>query len=149
MTPSQKLRRWADVISKYRDGVNDLVAEILRDNAPFITDLVAEFQMRKGIEGTGEPIRPEYTPYTVYLKGLKGQPTDFVTLRDTGEFYASLELRVTNDSFVVYSDDPKAKDLAEKYSTRIFNLTEENLQSVIWDYIFEYMRENLNNKLFE
>ena len=44
---------------------------------------------------TGEDITPSYKPYTVMVKEQKGQPTDRVTLKDTGDFHRSITFEVS------------------------------------------------------
>lgn len=79
-------------------------------------------QMDAGLTADGSEIYPPYAPLTIAIKKLKNQPTDRVTLRDTGEFYAGAYVIVTNDSVLSGSRDEKNKALQEKYGERIFGL---------------------------
>src|ERR1017187_5547833 len=57
----------------------------------FIIELNTQTQLyEQGIDSTGESIG-EYSAYTKMLKKEKGQITDHVTLKDTGEFYKSFK----------------------------------------------------------
>jgi len=78
---------------------------------------------------TGEDIadRVPYKPLTIQLKRAKGQPTDRVTLKDTGDFHASIYLSFDTTKMTVMADDPKTAKLVRKYGYEILGLTEQNL----------------------
>lgn len=120
-----RLERWQ---REAEERTLDAVVEI----EPDVVELNYEAQLYdKGILATGKPVKPKYTPYTVKLKGFKGQPTDRVTLRDTGDFHASFALEREKGELVFYSGDWKEPRLRKKYGDDIFGLTPGNLQKVI------------------
>lgn len=84
---------------------------------------------RLGEYTTGEEIadRVPYKPLTIQLKRAKGQPTDRVTLKDTGDFHASIYVSFDNTKMTVLADDPKTAKLVRKYGFEILGLTEQNL----------------------
>ena len=104
-------------------------------------------QMFSGYDGRGKKIEPEYTPFTVSIKRQKGQPTDRVTLRDTGDFHSSLRVEFDEGGFYVTSDDSKAAELLEKYGTNIFRLSNQNLTILIREYIRPAFAEKLKELL--
>ncbi len=79
-------------------------------------------QLFGGLNSQEENIRPPYTARTVQIKKRKGQPTDRVTLRDTGSFYREIFVDVRDRTFVTDSADEKAGKLIEKYGGTIFGL---------------------------
>ncbi|MBO9151927.1 hypothetical protein ACFOTA_06900 [Chitinophaga sp. GCM10012297] len=81
-----------------------------------------EEQLNAGKRKTGGRIKPEYRPATKAIKRKKGQPTDRVTLKDTGFFHASLFLVVGQNDFGVVSTDRKGPWLVDKYGESIFGL---------------------------
>ena len=83
-----------------------------------------QVQMYDGLDANGQPIQPAYTPFTVAIKKTKGQPTDRVTLKDTGSFYRKQFVRFHADHAVIDSKDKKAEDLKAKYGEDIFGLNE-------------------------
>lgn len=107
----------------------------MKETKERIADLNAE-QMVAGIRSDGSEILPSYTDLTIYLKEQKGQITDRVTLRDTGEFQAAITTEITETHVITDSDDPKAEKLQKKYGKKIFGLSEK--------FKYEYLRENLN-----
>ena len=59
-----------------------------------------------------------------------------MTLRDTGEFQESFYVEATDTQFVVKAADWKTEKLIKKYGRQILGLTRENLQELIWQYIY-------------
>lgn len=81
-------------------------------------------QLFAGKKKTGGKIVPPYKKSTKAIKNKKGQPTDRVTLKDTGKFYDSIFLVVIKGSGIyrTNSSDIKSKWLIEKYSENILGL---------------------------
>ena len=77
-----------------------------------------------------------YTPYTIEVKTIKGQPTDRVTLRDTGEFHESFYIEASDTQFVIKAHDWKTEKLIRTYGREILGLTRENLNELIHSYIY-------------
>lgn len=84
--------------------------------------LQQQAQLFTGTDSDDKSIRPPYTDRTVAIKKTKGQPTDRVTLKDTGAFYKGIFVEVRESTFVTDSIDEKAGDLIDKYGKRIFGL---------------------------
>jgi hypothetical protein len=109
----------------------------LRETKETIADLNA-VQMFTGLRADGTEILPDYKNLTIEIKKTKGQPTDRVTLRDTGAFYQGINTTITQTSVITDSTDPKTEKLKKKYETskgKIFGLGGE--------YHNEYMNEQL------
>lgn len=129
------------------------IQRIIMDNEAYIVDLNAQDQLyEEGINRLGVSIM-DYAPYrplTIAIKEQKGQPTNRVTLRDTGDFESSFYLEVSNKQFEVKASDWKTEALIKKYGRQILGLTDENISSLIWDYIYpdlmEKAREVILNK---
>ena len=96
---------------------------------PEIIDLNTD-QLFSGLDANGNPVTPNYSTLTISIKRQKGQPTNRVTLRDTGEFYRDFEVRFFNDYFAIFSNDDKTEKLERKYGKDIFGLTNQNILEV-------------------
>jgi len=80
----------------------------------------------KGIDSKGASLG-EYTPFTVEIKQDKGQRFENVTLRDTGDFYASFRIRATKKYYEINANAQKEDtNLFEQYGIDILGLTDEN-----------------------
>lgn len=133
-------------LRKFKAFLDDGLKDEILANEHIICDMVAD-QMYSGYDGRGKKIEPEYTPFTVSIKRQKGQPTDRVTLRDTGDFHSSLRVEFDEGGFYVTSDDSKAAELLEKYGTNIFRLSNQNLTILIREYIRPVFAEKLKELL--
>lgn len=97
-----------------------------------ILDYIREKQLfERGIDGNSNKLTPEYKPFTIAIKRQKGQPTDRVTLEDTGSFYSGFDLIYTDQNAIgVFSRDSKTPDLIEKYGADIFTFTAKNIEEI-------------------
>lgn len=132
-----RLRKYKDIL----DG--ELRDEIIRNKEVILKMITEEQLYNLGIEGRGIEIwsYQPYTASTVKRKRKKGQPYDRVTLKDTGKFYLSLDIQFDDSGFYVTSSDEKANALLEKYGKTIFRLTNENLKTLLNDYIRPSLKE--------
>ena len=115
------------------------IQRIITDNEAYIVDMNAEIQLyEEGVNRLGVSIM-DYAPYrplTIAIKEEKGQPTNRVTLRDTGDFESSFYIEVGDRQFEIKASDWKTEGLIKKYGRQILGLTDENILSLIWDYIY-------------
>ncbi len=111
-------------LDNLQNDINNLTAfdwgeeltRIVETNTDALVQLQEE-QLYEGIDSNGSPITLEgngYAKSTFEIKTRKGQPTDRVTWRDTGELYASLHAIVEDGTFTFESDSEQ-----EKYDTMI------------------------------
>lgn len=102
-------------------NTDDISADVIEDTAAEMIE-ANRAQMDAGMKADGNEIYPPYAPLTIAIKRMKGQPTDRVTLKDTGSFYAGKFVIVTTDSVLSGSRDEKDKALREKYGEDIHGL---------------------------
>ena len=118
---------------------NQIINEILSDKGvqEFIIDLNTQGQLfEKGIDSLGVSLG-DYAPTTIEGtvnfegKKEKGQRFDHITLNDTGEFYRSFKIVLSDKSFRIVADGQKDDvNLLDEFRD-ILGLTDENLQLVI------------------
>lgn len=104
-------------------------------------------QLFSGEDFEGKPIRPFYRPATVQIKAQKGQPTDRVTLRDTGDFYEGITAQVDAKEIELFGSDEKTKQLEEKYGKRLIGLSDESqakLQELLKPPLLKRIFQQLN-----
>lgn len=141
-------------ILKMRDGVRAfeheipfIISKIIVENEAYIVDMNSEQQLfEQGVNNLGVSISDyqPYAPFTIEIKHMKNQPTDRVTLRDTGDFHSSFYLLVGTEQFEIKASDPKTEDLIKKYGRQILGLTNENIKELIWQYIYPDLCEQRN-----
>lgn len=134
-----------EALKKFKNEVPKLVIQLAAEEEARIIDWNT-FQLEQGIENTGQQITPFYTPFTVQIKKEKGQPSDRVTLKDTGDFHQSFFLVVNPTSIAVYARDEKTLKIERKYGKEIWGLTDVNLQQLI-DLVKPKLQELFANSI--
>lgn len=115
----EKLKHKADFFTESaQEQVKELMVQLNKE------------QLEEGIRSDGDDIFPPYALSTIYKKIKKHQPTDRVTLKDKGAFYAGITVTENAKGFQLTSTDKKRGKLKTKYSYYIFGLTPRNLAKV-------------------
>lgn len=128
-TAKEKLR-------ELKNSINTLVKETFEEHKKLIVHYNSDEQMYKlGQDSKGSIIRPAYKPMTVRIKKRKGQPTDRVTLRDTGRFHKTLIVTPKDDHLEIRSDVEYAKYLFKRYGNDVLGIQEELLKEFVKKYV--------------
>ena len=125
-----------------RQQIQAVLVNILKQKATqkFIINLNTRVQLyQEGENSLGvklSQVGGEYTSLTKSIKKRKGQPTNRVTLYDTGGFYGSFGVTPEqNADFVIDSDPMKGSyDLFDRWGEDVEGLNEENMKKVL-DYL--------------
>lgn len=128
-----------------------MIQKIIQENEAAIIDMNAQEQLfESGENSLGVSIASyaPYSPITIEIKKLKGQPTNRVTLRDEGDFESSFYLVISDKQFEIKASDWKTEELVEKYGSSILGLTKENIASLTWDYIYPELMDTLKKELY-
>lgn len=118
MRASELRKKWESV------DVSLSAVSAINNTAP-TAEAAQKEQLYQGVNGGDEPILPPYTRLTVFLKTQKGQPTDRVTLLDTGDYYGGIKASAQGETFTIQSSDGKAAKLEAKYGKNILGLGTE------------------------
>ena len=119
---------------------NQLLFEVWSDKEvqELIIGLNTKDQLfEKGIDATGKSLKEiggDYSPFTKKIKSRKGQPTDRVTLKDTGVFHKSFGVIPDFSGFTILSDPIKVSDgfqtnLFDRWGGNVEGLTTENINT--------------------
>lgn len=119
-----------------------------------ILDLVRIEQLfKKGVDGEGTDLNTltqsgfGYASITKERKRRKNQPTDRVTLFDTGAFYKSFRLILTRFDFHIDAQAQKPNgNLFEEFGDDIIELSEESIDRVI-EMIIPLMQKEFKNAI--
>ena len=121
---------------KARNGINQEVAKIILKFEKEIVDLVRSQQLfEKGIDGDGKLIKPNYKPFTVAVKKIKGQETGHVTLFNEGNLFKSFTTDYGSFILEIFPTDSKRDALEEKYGNSIFWATANHERVINYDII--------------
>ena len=120
----------------------DVQEEIIRINTE-------EQLYEDGVDSLGRSLG-DYSVFTIQEKKSNGQRYDHVTLKDSGDFYDSFTVRVTNDGWAQDADDSSKYDepLFEVWGIDVLGITDENMkyikEMIIDNYIKYVTRELLS-----
>lgn len=135
-------------ITELRDSFNSLLKKAFEEQKQLIIKYNAEDQMYKlGEDSKGSVIRPAYRPATIRLKKAKGQPTNRVTLKDTGRFHKTLTVTPYDNYVEVESNVEYAKYLFKKYGDDVLGVQEELLKDFVKLYVVPKIQEAAKEKL--
>jgi hypothetical protein len=100
---------------------------VVKQNELVLTDLNTQDQLfQKGINSKGTSLPGPYAPFTIEYKRFRGQPTDRITLRDSGDFYEGFFVNATKFPIEIDSRDSKRNDLVQEWGVDIFGLTDSS-----------------------
>lgn len=135
-------------LRKFKPILEDSLKEEIEKYADFLVDSI-RVQLDMGLDGFDNKIQPPYALRTIKYKTRKGQPTDRVTLRDTGDFHASIHIEFDDKGFNIVSSDEKVKYLFNRYGKSILRLSDSDLTNFLNIYIrpalARKMKEYLEN----
>lgn len=131
-------------LRKFKPVLEQSLKEEIENHEDILTDIIRT-QLYSGIDGYMREIRPPYAPRTIKIKQRKGQPTDRVTLRDTGEFYNSLRIEFDDSGFRIVSNDDKAKYLIARYGGAILRIQNEDFTKFLRFYIRPVLAEKMKD----
>jgi len=144
MTYIEKIQNGASITLHQ---INEEVLAAVDEREPHIVLLNLK-QVNKGKKSDGKDILPKYTPATVAIKKKKGQPTDRVTLYDTGSFYAGWLIHSEEFPILFNSADPKTGDLVKKYGAAIFGLDRESQRTLNQTFLKADIQRRIRGLLY-
>lgn len=128
-----------------RDAYNVLQKSIESNGIKIKNYIVDKQLFQKGIDGNTKRLKG-YTRTTIRYKISKGQPADRTTLKDDGDFHASITVDSFNDRFEISSDVGHAKYLVKRYGNDILRPTFENMEEFFRLYFIPNLKQMINDK---
>lgn len=127
--------------------IDEILLEIAkeRETQDFVLETLRQQLFNDGVEGF------TYADSTIDIKRKKNQPTNRVTLRDTGEFYDSWGIEATDEAFIITSDSEKnGYDLFSKYpEDKVILTMNDEVLNQIREYFEIRLAEKVNEELFK
>jgi hypothetical protein len=123
-------------------GVEKIAQDLISKNENEVTELNTDKQLLdKGINSDGTDVEPAYTKTTISIKKRKGQPTNRVTLKDTGSFHRDFFVDTKKKGFSIGSKNSKTNDLVDKYGKKIFGLTNKSKSSLSYSLRIDLVKQ--------
>ena len=108
------IRQVYELVDNFEASQVKIMNDCINDTSETILD-ANRSQLMDGLDKTGREIIPEYTTLTKQIKAEKGQPTDRVTLKDTGEWHKSLFMKNEGGKIFIESQHELTDKLLMKY----------------------------------
>lgn len=104
---------------------------------------------KKGVDSNGVSLMDiggDYSFVTKDMKSRNNQPYDHITLKDTGDFYKSWNVKILADTIFIEADTIKdGDDLQQRWGNDILGLTDESKQKLI-NYAIGKYRQTILTK---
>lgn len=126
-----------------KSNIPKKVDEIIIKNKQFIVGMLKQRLYIYGTDGNYDLIG-QYAKNTLAIKKANNQKTDFITLRDTGRFYAGMYLDVSNNEYSIDSTDRKTALLVDVYGSAILELTYKQQTDIIQNIIEPELQKYLD-----
>ena len=135
-------------VKEIKNSINPTIKKAFDKHKGLIVKYNSDKQMyEKGEDSRGLSIRPAYKPITIRIKKRKGQPTDRVTLRDTGRFHKSLKVIPYEEYVEITTDIEYAKYIFKKYGDDVLGIQEELLKEFVVNYVIEELKKEVYDKI--
>lgn len=142
------LDQLTDTIEKLKLSINESIRKSVDQNKTVIKTMQTDDQMFSGTNSAGGVISPSYRQSTINYKKRKGQPFDRVTLKDSGNFYDSIEVEARPSDFIISTKISYSIFLVEKYA-QILGITNTNLQTFLNTYTLPIIKKDFNDIIAE
>jgi hypothetical protein len=111
-----------DMVDRFKGiDIDVLVEESFLETEDEFKRLNTE-QLFEGKLNDGSDIKPEYAESTKRRKKRKGQPSDRVTTRDTGDYHNEFTVRPDNDELQIGSNVEYEQYLDKRYGKKLYGL---------------------------
>lgn len=138
-------KKQIEFIDNFQNVLFEVFKDTINQHNLVLKDFIVEKQLyEKGIDGNEKRLKG-YTRQTIRLKIAKKQPADRTTLRDTGEFHASITIDAFNDSFTVQSNVSYDKYLIKNYKPAILKISNDNFKQFAEKYFIPKLKNYVNN----
>lgn len=142
-----------DIFIKQKEYLDKLESDIflefektIRQFDFVLKDFIVNKQLfREGIDGKSKRLEG-YKRTTIRLKIAKGDPADRTTLKDSGDFYANIEIKAFSDRFEVSSGVEYDKYILKRYGKDVLRITDENLQLFVKNYFIPNFKSYVINQ---
>jgi hypothetical protein len=133
-------------VEQLQSSVNKSIKESINKNKRSVRKLQTQDQMFKGLTNKGLDIKPAYAESTIKIKRKKGQILGRVTLRDTGDFYAGIEIIAGNNAVIIIAGAAPSYGIyvIDKYDD-VLGLTNENWSVFISRFTIPTIKKNFDD----
>ena len=123
------VNRFTKKIKALEKAINPTIKKTIDSNKPLIIDQQTDEQLYEGKDSNNKDIKPNYALSTKIVKRKNQQPTDRVTLKDTGDLYKSIKVDAKINEFIISANVEYFKYLVVHYkSNKLLGLDDTFLE---------------------
>lgn len=139
------IRRVKKTIDEIEKSLYPTLKQVFNNNKSIIESLNTDGQLyNNSINSKGITLQPSYAQSTIDYKRRNNQISVRVTLRDTGDFYESVNVIAEDRQLIIEASVEYAKYLTAKYGKDILGVTNANLEDFYNKYIAKEIDTNIN-----
>ena len=140
------LKEYRNKLKNVIDDFDSITDKVLDDNKQAYADENTRVLFNEGVDSQGNKL-PEYSETTKRIKEKKGQPTNRMTLKDTGDFHRGFFARLSNGKMTISSKDDKTNELTGRYGQDIFGLQADDRRLVSREMVLPDLIKELKQRL--
>lgn len=127
------------------ESINLSLQQSVDSNKNVLIDQQTDEQFDKGKDSFNISIVPSYALSTKKIKRSKGQPTNRVTLKDTGELYNAIDIQTTKTNMVISANVEHFKYLVAHYpNNQLLGIQDKAMRGFIRKYTYPVIRANFD-----
>lgn len=139
-------KKLKDTIKEIENSIFPTLQQVFTTESDEIKDIQTDVQLfTKSEDRLGIKIHPKYTDFTISIKLSKGQPTDRVTLKDTGAFYRSINVVANSNQLIIETSIEYARKLVEKYGKDILGIQDMEMKEFVIRFVMPQIKKNISN----
>ena len=124
--------RFTKTVKQLQRSINPTIKKTVEENKALIIDQQTDEQLYEGKDSDDKDIRPSYALSTKIIKTKyrsPSQPTDRVTLKDSGDLYKSIKVDAKTNEMIISANVEYFKYLVTHYSSnKLLGLNDKFLE---------------------
>lgn len=126
-----------------KDSINKSIQNSISTNKAVLIEQQTDGQFDKGQDSQGIQFVPKYAFSTKVAKRKKGQPTDRVTLRDTGKLYGNIDIQAQTTQAIITANVEYFKYLIAHYDKNtILGIQAEAMKDFLKEFTLPEIEKN-------
>ena len=126
-----------------KNSINKSIQNSISTNKAVLIEQQTNGQFDKGQDSQGIQFVPQYAFSTKVAKRRKGQPTDRVTLKDTGKLYNNIEIQAQTTQAIISANVEYFKYLVTHYDKNtILGIQTEAMKDFLKEFTLPEIEKN-------
>jgi phage gpG-like protein len=137
------VERFNRKLKELKDTINKGIQTSIQKNEQVLVKQQTDVQFDEGKDSNSISFIPSYATSTIIAKRRKGQPTDRVTLKDTGDLYKSISIKANTTQAVISASVPYFNYLVTHYKNNsILGIQDDAMEAFLVRYTLPEIEKN-------